>query len=105
MPSTPDTARRYFAALADHDLDAAVACWRPGGIDRFVGAQELVAPDGVRQYFTELFAAFPDFRFEIVDLTTALGRTAVRWRARGTFAGPGTFQGFVANYARIDIEG
>jgi len=105
MPSTADTARRYFAALADHDLDAAVACWRPGAIDRFVGAQQLVAPDGIRQYFTELFAAFPDFRFEIVDLTTVRGRTAVRWRARGTFAGPGTFQGFVANHARIDIEG
>ena len=105
MPSAADTARRYFAALAAHDIDAAVACWRPGSVDRFVGARELVAPGGVREYFTELFAAFPDFRFEILDLTTGRGRAAVRWRARGTFAGPGTFQGFVANHARMDIEG
>lgn len=105
MASTADIAKRYFAALAAHDLDEALACWQPGAVDRFVGAQELVAPVGVRQYFTELFAAFPDFSFEILDLTSHRTRTAVRWRARGTFAGPGTFMGFAANDATIDIEG
>ena len=30
---------------------------------------------------------------------------AVQWRARGTFAGPGTFQGFVANGAHLEMEG
>jgi steroid delta-isomerase-like uncharacterized protein len=105
MASTTEVARRYFEALAAHDIDASLACWAPGGVDRFVGQQELVAPEGVRQYFTELFAAFPDLEFEILDTTTYRNRTAVRWRARGTFAGPGRFQGFVANGARIEIEG
>lgn len=105
MPSTADIAKQYFTALAGHDLDAAVACWKPGSIDRFVGAQELIAPDGVRAYFSELFAAFPDFRFQILDMTTAKDRTAVRWRAEATFAGPGRFQGFAPNGARIAIEG
>jgi glyoxylase-like metal-dependent hydrolase (beta-lactamase superfamily II)/predicted ester cyclase len=103
--STSEVAKRYFDALAAHDLDAAVACWAPGAIDRFVGQQELIAPDGIREYFAGLFEAFPDFRFEILDLTTYRKRTAVRWRARATFAGPGTFQGFEPNGARIDIEG
>ena len=105
MTTTADTARQYFAALAEHDLDAAVACWAPGSIDRFVGQRDLIAPDGVRQYFGELFAAFPDFRFEVLDLTTYRTRTAVRWRARATFAGPGAFMGYEPNGARIDIEG
>jgi glyoxylase-like metal-dependent hydrolase (beta-lactamase superfamily II)/predicted ester cyclase len=70
-----------------------------------VGQQELIAPDGVREYFRALFDAFPDFRFEILDTTTHRHRTAVRWRARATFAGPGRFQGFLANGARVDIEG
>jgi glyoxylase-like metal-dependent hydrolase (beta-lactamase superfamily II)/predicted ester cyclase len=105
MASTTEVARRYFEALAAHDLDAAVECWAPGGVDRFVGQQELIAPDGVRQYFTELFAAFPDFRFEILETTTYRNRSAVRWRAQATFAGPGTFQGFVANGARVELEG
>ena len=105
MASTTEVARRYFEALAAHDLDAAIACWAPGGMDRFVGQQELVAPEGVRRYFTELFEAFPDFAFEILETTTYRNRTAVRWRARGTFAGPGRFQGLVANGAPIEIAG
>ena len=83
----------------------ALECWKPGSIDRFVGQQDLVAPDGVRRYFGELFAAFPDFTFEVLDLTTYRTRTAVRWRARATFAGPGHFMGYAPNGARIDIEG
>jgi steroid delta-isomerase-like uncharacterized protein len=105
MASASEIAKRYFEALNAHDLDAAVECWTPGGVDRFVGQQELVAPDGIREYFGAVFAAFPDFTFEIIESTSARGRAAVRWRARGTFAGPGTFQGFLPNGARLDIEG
>ncbi len=105
MPSTGEIAERYFTALTAHDLDAAVALWAPGGIDRPVGQPELIAPDGVRAYFEALFEAFPDFAFEVRDMTTNGDRTAVRWRARATFAGPGRFQGFAPNGARVEIEG
>jgi glyoxylase-like metal-dependent hydrolase (beta-lactamase superfamily II)/predicted ester cyclase len=105
MATTAEIARRYFDALSAKDLDAATACWSPGSIDRMVGAQDLVAPDGIRAYFSELFEAFPDFAIEIVELTTYRARTAVRWRAVGTFAGPGTFQGFAPNHAQIELEG
>jgi glyoxylase-like metal-dependent hydrolase (beta-lactamase superfamily II)/predicted ester cyclase len=100
-----NVARRYFDALGAHDLDAALACWRPGGVDRLVGQAELLAPDGIRKYFSELFEAFPDFKLEVIDEVAAGDRTAVRWRATGTFAGPGTFQGFAPNGATIAIEG
>ena len=105
MASVSEIAKRYFRALDTHDIDAAVALWAPGAVDRFVGQQELVAPDGIREYFAALFAAFPDFSLGVLDATTARNRTAVRWRSQGTFAGPGTFQGFAPNGARIDIEG
>ena len=105
MASTAEIAKRYFDALGARDLDGAVSCWRPGSIDRFVGGEELIAPDGVRDYFSQLFAAFPDFRMEIVDLTTFRSRTAVRWKATGTFAGPGSFQGFAPNGATVVVEG
>jgi hydroxyacylglutathione hydrolase len=105
MPSTSEIAKRYFAALAAHDLDAAVACWVPGGVDRLVGQQELLAPNGIKGYFGGLFAAFPDFGFEVLETTTYRNRTAVRWRARATFAGPGRFQGFLPNGASIEVEG
>ncbi|MDQ6835158.1 MAG: ester cyclase, partial [Actinomycetota bacterium] len=105
MASSADIAKRYFAALSAHDLETATACWAPGSIDRFVGGEELVAPEGVRGYFSSLFEAFPDFAMEVIELTSTRGRTAVRWRAQGTFAGPGRFQGFAPNGAGISIEG
>jgi glyoxylase-like metal-dependent hydrolase (beta-lactamase superfamily II)/predicted ester cyclase len=103
--TTTEVAKRYFEALSAHDLDAAIDCWEQGGVDRLVGQQELVAPHGTRAYFKELFEAFPDFRFEVVDTTTYRNRTAVRWRAEATFAGPGLFQGFEPNGAHIGLEG
>ena len=105
MASSSVIAKRYFDALAKRDLDAAVACWKPGAVDRLVGQLAVVAPDGIREYFSEIFAAFPDFSFEIVDTTTQRERCSVRWRATATFAGPGHFQGFVPNGERITIEG
>jgi glyoxylase-like metal-dependent hydrolase (beta-lactamase superfamily II)/predicted ester cyclase len=105
MASATETAERYFKALDDHDLDAAVACWAPGAIDRMVGQLDVVGPEGVREYFGMVFSAFPDFSLEVLDTTTAGSRTAVRWQARGTFAGPGRFQGFEPNGAQIEIEG
>lgn len=103
--STEAVARRYFDAVAARDVDAMVACWRPGGIDRLHGQEDLVAPEGVRRWFTELFAALPDTTFEVLSATTQDDRCAVRWRMRGTFAGPGRFQGFEPTGARIDVEG
>lgn len=105
MASSSVIAKRYFDALARHDLDAAVECWQPGAVDRIVGQADLIAPEGIRQYFGELFAAFPDFTMEVVDVTTHRERCAVRWRASGTFVGPGRFQGFLPNSAAITIEG
>ena len=93
MASTADIARAYFKALDAHDLDAAVALWQPGATGRFVNEQELTVPDGLRDYFSMVFAAFPDFSLEVQDVTTARRNSVVRWRARGTFAGPGLFEG------------
>jgi hydroxyacylglutathione hydrolase len=105
MASSSETARAYFAALSVHDVAAAVGFWKLGGVDHISGEPELVAPDGLAEFFTDLFAAFPDWRFEILETTTQRERCAVRWRARATFAGPGRLQGFIANGRRIDVEG
>jgi len=97
MASATDIAKRYFKARDEHDLDTAAACWAPGAVDRLVGEEDLIAPAGVTGYFQALFAAFLDFSFEVLDTTTDGNRVAVRWRARGTFAGPGEFRGFEPN--------
>jgi hydroxyacylglutathione hydrolase len=106
--SSADVARRYFEALAARDLESALAFWAPGGIERLVGQRELTAPDGVRELQRELLGAFPDLAWEVLEVVGSdedSGPVAVRWRATGTFAGPGTFQGFVPNGARLEMEG
>ena len=105
--SSADVARRYFEAIAANDLDAALAMWAPGGVERIVGQPELTAPDGVRELQLELRGAFPDLNWQVLDVIGAddADHVAVRWRANGTFAGPGDFQGFVANGAHLEMEG
>src|SRR5947209_7819335 len=78
MASATEIAKRYFEALNAHDLDRATALWAPDAVDRFVGDQEVIGPEGVRGYFSALFAAFPDFSLEVLESTTSRQRTAVR---------------------------
>jgi glyoxylase-like metal-dependent hydrolase (beta-lactamase superfamily II)/predicted ester cyclase len=109
MSSAADLARRYFAAIDARDFDGALGMWAPGGIERVVGQREIPAPDGVRAFLTELHGAFPDLAWEVLDVIgsgeTESRRVVVQWRAIGTFAGPGTFQGFVGNGAHVEMEG
>jgi len=105
MPTPTEIVTRYFRALSDHDLETAGALWAPAGVDRFVGQRDVVGPDGVRGHFRELLGAFPDFRLELLEMIGEGGRVTARWAARGTFAGPGSFQGFAPNGAQIEIEG
>jgi predicted ester cyclase len=105
--SDPATvARAYFEAVASQDLDAMAACWEPGAPDVIHGVAELTVPEDLRAWFGNLFAAFPDFRFEILDVLTSGGeKAAVRWHATGGFDGSARFEGMVPNGARIDLEG
>lgn len=103
--TTADVARGYFDAVAARDPEAIAAWYEPGSIDRLVGMAELRAPDDVREWFTALFVAIPDFRFEVLDLVAEGDRAAVRWRSRGTFDGTGKFEGIAPTGATLDVEG
>ena len=103
--SSADVATRYFEALAARDIDAAIALWAPGGVERVVGQREMTAPADIRALLGEMLGAFPDLRYELLDVIASDHRAVVRWRARGTFAGPAKFQGFAPNGARLDMEG
>lgn len=104
MSEAAEIARRYFAAIALRDLDAAQACWAVGGIDHLAPVGELSVPEGWRAYFKELFAAVPDFEYEVVDLIEQGDKVAVHWRATGTFTGK-PLQGIRANGARLRTSG
>jgi predicted ester cyclase len=95
----------YFDALAARDPGRAVETWKPGSTDSFFGMADLTAPDGIRDYFSNLFAAIPDWQFEVVDLVAEGDKVAVRWHATGTFSGTEKLEGFVPNGRPIDMQG
>jgi predicted ester cyclase len=100
-------ARAYFDAVAKRDIDAMAACWEPGAPDVIHGVVEMIVPDDLRVWFGDLFAAFPDFSFEVLDVIADGEKAAVRYRASGTFAGPASarFEGLIPNGGRVDIQG
>ncbi len=103
--TTEELAREYFAGAAERDVDQMLAKWAPVGVAYIYGMAELQVPAGYREYFENLFAAFPDFKFEVVDVVAGGNKAAVRWRATGTFTGEARFQGLAANGAPIETEG
>ncbi|HUG36118.1 MAG TPA: ester cyclase [Candidatus Limnocylindrales bacterium] len=98
-------ARAYFEAIAARDIDAAAALWEPGSTDRLVGMAEFRVPGEFKQWFSQLFSAFPDFRFEVLSIAASKENAAVRWKATGTFNGTARFEGMTPNGAWIEVEG
>ena len=84
---TEAVARSYFAAVAARDVEGMIEHWDPHGVGRFIGDREVQVPDGYRREFGQIFAALPDFDFQITDLYARGEQATVRWRMRGTFSG------------------
>ena len=98
-------ARAYFAAVAARDPDAMVACWQPGATDLLHGQAELRAPEGIHEWFSQIFAAVPDFHMEVLEVLASGEKAAVHWRLTGTFSGPGFFEGLRPTGASLDLQG
>jgi steroid delta-isomerase-like uncharacterized protein len=64
---------------------------------------EIHGPDGVKQYFSALRAAFPDIHFKIEDQIAEGDRVVTRWVAQGTHTGE--FQGIPPTGNRICVSG
>lgn len=98
-------ALRYFAAIDERDLDAAVGLWAPGGRENVRGRVDVIAPEGVREFIGELIEAVPDLSMQVISTTTEKERCGVQWRLTGTFAGPGHFGGVAPTGSPLDLEG
>lgn len=98
-------ARAYFAALNEHDLDAALALWAAGAAEAVRDPSGGAGPTSARAVLGELLRAIPDLRFEVLGTTAQGERCAVRWRLIGTFAGPGRLAGIAPTGHRVELEG
>ena len=106
MSEAVDTARAYFGAIAQGDRGAQREWYGPDMVGSIHGIVENAPRDELIAWFDAFYAAFPDMGFEVLDLFgDGEDRAVVRWRLTGTFAGPGSFQGFAPTGARISQEG
>lgn len=103
--STEEIARSYFECVTNRDVAGMMEHWTPGGHGHIVGTAELTAPDTYSAWFNSLFAAFPDFRFEVNSITAQDDRAAVHWSATGTFNGTGVFEGMVPTGSSVNVSG
>jgi glyoxylase-like metal-dependent hydrolase (beta-lactamase superfamily II)/predicted ester cyclase len=104
VSAATEVGERYFAAVAARDIDAMLACWAPDGVE-IISGERISLPDGFRDYFGQVFGAFPDLTLTVLDTIVRRDRFVCRYRLTGTFAGPVNFQGMAPNGARISFEG
>jgi steroid delta-isomerase-like uncharacterized protein len=103
--SAESVAREYFGRIAARDVPGMMEFWRPGGVGDIHGVAVLEAPGTYSEWFSNLFAAFPDFAFEVLEVVADETKAAVRWRASGSFTGDAAFEGLQANGAELEVEG
>lgn len=105
VTETEHVARAYFDAVVRRDIEAMVACWEPGTRDVIHGVADMRVPEALRSWFGNLFASFPDFSFEVLDVLADGEKAAVHWHATGTFDGGARFEGLLPNGGRVDVRG
>jgi predicted ester cyclase len=103
--STAEVARSYFEAVGRQDVEAMEAHYEPGGGGPIHGLVDLKVGENYRGWFETLFRAFPDWKFEILNLVADGERAAVEWRATATFDGDARFEGLEPNGAKLDVQG
>jgi steroid delta-isomerase-like uncharacterized protein len=101
---TEEHALSYFEAVSRRDIDAMVAHMDDGVIEDITPVGILRGTGEVRDFFDELFAAFPDFEFTVEQCMTNANLATVQWRAIGTFRGE-PFQGVEPTGRRVEVRG
>src|SRR5213079_1487521 len=84
---TEEHALSYFEAIRRRDLDAMIAHLDNEVIEDITPVGILRGTSEVRDFFTELFAAFPDLEFSVEQCIATAGLASIQWRATGTFRG------------------
>ena len=69
-----------------------------------VAIGELRGRDAIREFYGEMFRAFPDFEINVKQIIGDDVGAAVRWVASGTFTGS-PFQGIQPTGRRIELRG
>jgi steroid delta-isomerase-like uncharacterized protein len=102
--SPAQVAEAALASFESRDPDQVAANLHPDGVEHYLPIGEFRGRAAVRDFWQELFAAFPDFEIEATRIVADDRNAAVYWRAHGTFTGA-PFQGIAPNGRRIEVLG
>ena len=100
-----EVARDYFGSIRAGDTTPQQRAYADDAVGSIQGLFENARKADFVAFFDDLYRAFPDFTFEVVDLFGEGDRAVCHWHVTGTFAGPGSFQGLAPNGARVDLRG
>ena len=105
MPRTAEeTVRSYFDAVIARDPDAMAEHWAEDGIEEILPVGIFRGPAEVKEWFTELFTAVPDFDMTIDRVLAHENNVLVQWRASGDFTG-GPLMGIEPTGKRVELRG
>jgi steroid delta-isomerase-like uncharacterized protein len=97
-------ARSYFEALAGRNPDAMASHWSSDGVNEIVPLTVLRGPEQIKDFFRELFAAFPGVETTVTRVVADDKQAAVEWRMAATFSG-GSFQGIEPTGRHVELRG
>jgi steroid delta-isomerase-like uncharacterized protein len=97
-------ARSYFEAIARRDVDGMLEHWQEDGVVDLVPIGILRGREQIGEFFSEMFAAFPDSEMTVTRVAADQNQVAVEWRMNATFTGT-PFQGVEATGRAIDLRG
>ncbi len=105
QPLTPaQVAEAALASFASRDADQVAANVHADAVEHFLPIGEFRGRAAIRDFWHEVFSAFPDFEIEATRIVADDSNAAVYWKARGTFTGA-PFQGIEPTGDRIEILG
>jgi len=102
---TPEeVVRSYFDAVFARDPEAMAEHWAEEGIEEILPVGIFRGPQEVKEWFTELFTAVPDFDMTLDRVLAHENNVLVQWRASGDFTG-GPLMGIDPTGKRVELRG
>ena len=96
-------ARRGYEAINQNNLDALDEVAAPDLTDHDPAPGQAPGLEGVKQWFSSMHTAFPDFRMNVEDMIAEGDKVVARVRMSGTHQGE--FMGIDATGNRVTITG
>ena len=96
-------ARRGYEAINQNNLDALDEVVAPDITDHDPAPGQAPGLEGVKQWFSSMHTAFPDFRMNVEDMIAEGDKVVTRVRLSGTHQGE--FMGIDATGNRVTITG